>query len=51
MRRMRGVVEDAVNCRSILIGSLGCYFPTRVAVSVEAWEVAARNLQPDTVAC
>ena len=48
-RRMRRVIEDAIGRRSVLIGSLARDLPARVAVAVEPWEVAARDLQPDAV--
>jgi hypothetical protein len=50
MRRMRRVMEDAIDRRSVLIGSFARDLPARVAVAVEPWEVAAGDLQPDAVA-
>ena len=50
MRRMRGVMEDAIDCRLILIPAFAGDYPTRVAVTVKTREIAARNLQPDAVA-
>ena len=44
MRRMRRVMDDAIVRRSVLIGSLARDLPARVAVAVEPWKVAARNL-------
>src|SRR5215831_14476106 len=49
-RDMRGVVEDAVDCRSVLIRGLARDLTTGVAVATESWEVAARDFQADAVA-
>ena len=50
MRWMRGVMEDAIDRRLILVGSFAGDLPTRIAVAIKPREVAARNLQPDAVA-
>jgi len=42
MRRMRSVVEDAIDRRLILIPAFAGDDPTRVAVAVKSGEVAAR---------
>jgi hypothetical protein len=46
---MRRVMEDTIDRRPVLIGSFPRDISTRVAVAVEPWKVAARNLQPDAV--
>ena len=43
MRRMRGVMEDAIDRRLVLIDCLAGDVPTRVAVAVKTREIAARN--------
>ncbi len=50
MGRIRAIMVDAVNRWLVLIGCLARDVPTDVAVAVEARKIAARNLQPDTVA-
>src|SRR5947209_2854349 len=49
-RRMRRVMEDAIDPRSVVISRFAGDLPARVAVAVEAREVAARNLVQDAVA-
>src|SRR5947209_6160104 len=49
-RRMRRVMEDPIDRRSVLTGSLAGDVPARVAVAAKAWEVAARDFKPDAVA-
>lgn len=50
MGRMRGVMEDAIDSGLILITAFTGDYPACVAIAVEARKIAARNLQPDTVA-
>ena len=50
MRGMRRVVEDAVDRGLVLIGSFPGDLPARIAVAVEAREVAAGDLQANAVA-
>lgn len=42
-------MEDAIDGGLIVVGCLTGDVPAGVAVTVESWEVAARNLQPDAV--
>jgi hypothetical protein len=41
--RMRGIVEDAIDRRVVLLGCLMHDITARVAVAGEAWKVAARH--------
>ncbi len=50
MSRMPFIMEDAVDRRLILLTSFAGDYPARVAVAVEAPEVAARDFQPDAMA-
>jgi hypothetical protein len=47
---MRGIVEDAIDRRLILVGGFASDHPARIAVPVETRKITARNFQPDTVA-
>jgi hypothetical protein len=49
-RWMHCIMENAINGRLVLIGCFAGDVPTRVAVAIEAGEVAARDLQADAVA-
>ena len=46
---MRGIMEDAIDRRLILIGRFAADFPAGVAVAIEAREVATGDLQADAV--
>ena len=43
------VMEDTVDRRLILIPAFPGDHPTGIAVAIESWEIAARNLQPNAV--
>ena len=47
---MRGVMENAIDGRLVLIGGFTGDVPSGVAVPIEAGEVATGDLQADTVA-
>ena len=49
MRWMRRIVEDAINCRFILIGGFARDDTARIAIAIKAWKITARNFQADAV--
>ena len=49
MRGVIGIMKDAIDRRSILVGGFAGDHPTSVAVPVKSREVAARHLKSNAV--